>query len=97
MLEGCTDTWVDPQSIFGRIGLHTRAGASAMLSEHGLEHQIVVTTAEAVRSKDTLGEIAPDFGPWTDCAVFDAKLMLAMRIVAFERVEDAVMYRLIIQ
>lgn len=97
MLEGCADTWVDPHSIFGREGVHERGLAARMLKRRGLRYQVTTTTMLAIRSRETLVEIDPEFGRWTDCAIYDDALNVALRLVAFERVEDAVMYRLIVQ
>ena len=66
------------------------------MTRQGMPFHVVTTTLRAFESRDTLNEIDPTFGRWTDVTVYDKAIQRVRRLVAFERAEDAVMYRLLL-
>lgn len=89
--------WVDPSTIVsGRSAVGAISTVKNKMARQGMPHHVVTTTTRAFESRDTLDEIDPTFGRWTDVTVYDAAIQRVRRLVAFERAEDAVMYRLIL-
>ncbi len=94
------DSWVDPDHLTGQSAAGVKSRVIEDLSHHGFGHHVVVTHAIAISSLRLLEEIDPTFGPWTDCTVYENDYVrapaLAQRLVAFQRPEDAVLYRLLL-